>query len=208
MIALASLRDIPEMFGVIISHFLSEWARPFYDGNGRTGRYLPVPYLSRPLSTLTVLSASRSIAESRSSYYWAFRVVEDTLNHGKLTHFVLTMLEYVDTAQRHVPSDLEARQGQLEITVAAIDELAKSSCLPDEEHDTLHCREPHSTGRFPVVPLTDRRDAAPREAALGEGLAACSKLSLPSTSTVGTRFLKLLQKSSRRFVNAIHSCGE
>ena len=40
------------------------------------------------------------------------------------------------------------------------------------------------------------------------GLAACSKLSLPSTSTIDTRFLKLLQNSSRCFVNAIHSCGE
>lgn len=61
-----------------------------------------------PLSTLTALSVSRLIAESRSSYYRALRVVEDTFNHGELTHFVLAMLEYVDAAQRRVLSGLEA----------------------------------------------------------------------------------------------------
>ncbi len=156
MIALASSKDIPETFGAIISHFLFEYAHPFYDGNGRTGRYLLALYLSRPLSTLTALSVSRSIAESRNSYYRAFREVEDPLNHGELTPFVLAMLEYVDAAQQRVLSDLEARQGQLEVTIAAIDELAKSAALPDKERDTLFMLAQYALfGAFPDVPLRD-----------------------------------------------------
>ncbi len=156
MIALATSKDIPETFGAVISHFLFEYAHPFYDGNGRTGRYLLALYLSRPLSTLTALSVSRSIAESRGSYYHAFREVEDPLNHGELTPFVLTMLEYVDAAQQRVLSDLEARQGQLEVTIAAIDELAKSTALPDKERDVLFMLAQYALfGAFPDVLLRD-----------------------------------------------------
>ena len=81
----------PETYGAIVSHFLFEYAHPFYDGNGRTGRYLLAVYLSRPLSTLTALSVSRSSAESRGAYYRAFREVEDSLNHGELTPLVLAV---------------------------------------------------------------------------------------------------------------------
>ena len=156
MIALASSEDIPETYGAIVSHFLFEYAHPFYDGNGRTGRYLLALYLSRPLSTLTALSVSRSIAESRGAYYRAFREVEDPLNHGELTPFVLAMLEYVDTAQHRVLSDLETRQGQFEVTVTAIDELVKSIDLPDKERDALFMLAQYALfGAFPDVLLRD-----------------------------------------------------
>ena len=156
MIALASSEDIPETYGAIVSHFLFEYAHPFYDGNGRTGRYLLALYLSRPLSTLTALSVSRSIAESRGAYYRAFREVEDPLNHGELTPFVLAMLEYVDTAQHRVLSDLETRQGQFEVTVTAIDELVKSIDLPDKERDVLFMLAQYALfGAFPDVLLRD-----------------------------------------------------
>ncbi|NJE81033.1 Fic family protein [Olsenella sp. SW781] len=156
MIALASSEDIPETCGAIVSHFLFEYAHPFYDGNGRTGRYLLALYLSRPLSTLTALSVSRSIAESRGAYYRAFREVEDPLNHGELTPFVLAMLEYVDTAQHRVLSDLETRQGQFEVTVTAIDELVNSIDLPDKERDVLFMLAQYALfGAFPDVLLRD-----------------------------------------------------
>lgn len=156
MLALASSEDIPETFSAVISHFLFEYAHPFYDGNGRTGRYLLALYLSRPLSTLTALSVSRSIAESRNPYYRAFREVEDPLNHGELTPFALVMLEYVNVAQQRVLSDLEARQGQFEVTRAALDELSRSAELPEKERDTLFMLAQYALfGAFPDALLRD-----------------------------------------------------
>lgn len=72
---------------------------PFYDGNGRTGRYLLALYLSSPLSILTTLSLSRVIAANRDAYYRSFKEAEHPLNHGELTHFVMNMLENVRIAQ-------------------------------------------------------------------------------------------------------------
>ena len=56
--------DMPEMISALASHYLFEYAHPFYDGNGRTGRYLLALFLSEALSVPTVLSLSRAIAET------------------------------------------------------------------------------------------------------------------------------------------------
>lgn len=154
MLALIASPDIPQTYSAVVSHFLFEYAHPFYDGNGRTGRYLLALYLSRSLSTLTALSVSRAIAENRGPYYRAFREAEAPLNHGELTHFVLTMLGYVSSAQEHVLGDLEARKGQLEITREAISGLSDDYVLGDKEQDVMLILAQYALfGSFPDVPL-------------------------------------------------------
>lgn len=107
MIEIADTDAIPSVFAAIASHYIFEYAHPFYDGNGRTGRYLLSLYLSAPLSIPTVISLSRTIAENRDEYYKAFRTVEDPLNHGELTFFVQALLQLVRKAQDGVVERLE-----------------------------------------------------------------------------------------------------
>ena len=124
MIALARSEEIPATYAAIASHYLFEYAHPFYDGNGRTGRYLLSLFLSEPLSKPTVLSLSRTIAENRSDYYAAFRTVDDPLNKGELTFFVYTLLELVRKAQASVIDRLtqsEAILRELEDKIRDID---------------------------------------------------------------------------------------
>lgn len=137
MIALASSQDIPGTYRAAISHFIFEYAHPFYDGNGRTGRYLLALYLSQPLSTLTALSLSREIAENRDPYYRAFREVEHPLNHGELTPFVLTLLQYIDTAQRRILGDLEVKASQFEVARRNLGRLAAEEGLTDKQRELL-----------------------------------------------------------------------
>ena len=73
MLALVSSPNVPELYSALMSHYIFEYIHPFYDGNGRTGRYLLALYLSGPLSTLTALSLSREIAENRGPYYRTFQ---------------------------------------------------------------------------------------------------------------------------------------
>ena len=70
------MTDIPELYAAALCHFLFGYIHPFFDGNGRTGRYLLALQLSRPLSQPTVLSLSRVIAENKATYYRAFDAVE------------------------------------------------------------------------------------------------------------------------------------
>lgn len=155
MLALTASPDIPETYSAVVSHFLFEYAHPFYDGNGRTGRYLLALYLSRPLSTLTALSVSRAIAENRGPYYRAFRDAETPLNHGELTNFVLTMLGYVSSAQERTLGGLEVRKGQLEVMREAIAGLKDTYALGDKERDVVYMLAQYALfGAFPDVPLS------------------------------------------------------
>lgn len=113
-IVLSQREDIPEMYSAMLCHFLFGYIHPFYDGNGRTGRYLLALHLSKPLSQPTVLSLSRTIAENKAAYYRAFDTVERKLNCAEGTHFVMTMLSLVADAQERLIADLEEKQQMLD----------------------------------------------------------------------------------------------
>lgn len=85
---------------VAAAHFLFEYTHPFHDGNGRTGRFLLALNLQSALATPTILPLSRVIAHNRPKYYKAFMQVEDELNHGELTFFVMMLLDLIMESQR------------------------------------------------------------------------------------------------------------
>ena len=116
MLALVEDEGLPSLYAALASHYLFEYAHPFYDGNGRTGRYLCSLMLDRSLSKPTVLSLSRVILEHRDQYYKAFRSVENPMNKGELTFFVIEMMSLVRKAQLDVIDRLDCarrRQGEL-----------------------------------------------------------------------------------------------
>ena len=41
--------NVPALFSAIAAHFMVEYTHPFYDGNGRLGRYLLVAHLGQTL---------------------------------------------------------------------------------------------------------------------------------------------------------------
>lgn len=123
---LSASEEIPELYSALLCHFLFGYIHPFYDGNGRTGRYLLALHLSSPLSQATVLSLSRIIAENKALYYKAFDSVEKPLNRAEGTQFVLSMLELISLAQERLIADLEEKQqalGQLKENVERLAEM-------------------------------------------------------------------------------------
>lgn len=113
MIDLTSRTDIPELLRTIASHYVFEYVHPFYDGNGRTGRYLLSLYLCEALSTPTVLSLSRVISENKNTYYAAFSSAEKVLNCAELTFFVYSILELIRIAQSETLDRIQMSQSQL-----------------------------------------------------------------------------------------------
>lgn len=138
MLALVNSQDIPETYSAIMSHYIFEYVHPFYDGNGRTGRYLLALHLSRPLSVLTSLSLSRVIAENRGAYYKSFRDVEQRLNHGELTFFVMNILNNVQVAQNEVILSLSEKIEQLDALNERLEALESSEGLRHAETNAIY----------------------------------------------------------------------
>lgn len=156
MLAFASSPGVPGTYGALVSHFLFEYIHPFYDGNGRTGRYLLALGLSKPLSTITALSLSRSIAENKGPYYKAFETAELSQNHGELTHFVMQMLEYVATSQEKVLADLEGREARLDTVRDSLQRLGADEGLDERQCEVLFLLAQYDLfGAFPDVSLRD-----------------------------------------------------
>lgn len=129
MMDLARSGTIPFLQRAIASHFLFEYTHPFYDGNGRTGRYLLALYLSHDLTLPTVLSLSRTIAENKNEYYKAFTEAEDKLNSGELTFFVYTILGLIERAQESLIEELGVKIDQLDKATVLRDELRREHAL-------------------------------------------------------------------------------
>ena len=138
MLDIVNSDEIPETYSAIVGHYIFEYIHPFYDGNGRTGRYLLALYLSRPLSLVTSLSMSRSIAESRDSYYRSFRDVENKMNHGELTLFVMNILENVSMAQDQLDAGLTQKRMQLDMAQMKIATLVDSAGISDNEVQIIY----------------------------------------------------------------------
>ena len=105
--------EIPQLVRAVVAHFIFENVHPFYDGNGRTGRFLLAVELSRSLTPIAWLSLSATIADDKDRYYRAFADAENPLNRGDITPFVVTMLEIIAPAQSRLDSDLVDRLTRL-----------------------------------------------------------------------------------------------
>jgi len=155
MIQLVNSDTIPQTFSAIISHFLFEYIHPFYDGNGRTGRFLLALYLSEPLSLATTLSLSRVICENKNRYYKMFTDAEDPLNYGEMTFFVIQLLEFIREAQESVMENLE-RKAALLSKIEDLLEIFEEEpyCLSNKQVAVLYqAAQQYLLGDFPVISL-------------------------------------------------------
>lgn len=98
---------IPYLIKVLLSHYFFEYIHPFYDGNGRTGRFITCKYLSERLDPLTALSFSHMINDKKNKYYKAFQVTSDEDNMGEGTMFVYEMLKIVYEGQNKLIDNLK-----------------------------------------------------------------------------------------------------
>ncbi len=133
MLGMIKDENVPALYRVIVSHYIFEYVHPFYDGNGRTGRYLLSLTLRKSLTIPTSLSLSRTIAENKEVYYRAFKTAENKLNHGELTFFIYSMLELIRSAQLDIIERLEKNISTLEDLEEATNTLITNTNLKEKE---------------------------------------------------------------------------
>ena len=113
--ALAILNDnnIECIFRVSIFHYLFGYIHPFYDGNGRTSRFISSYLLSKEFESIIGYRMSYSIKENINDYYKAFKVCNDPKNRGDLTPFIIMFTDIIDDSLHKLVYALEKRLEQL-----------------------------------------------------------------------------------------------
>ena len=135
LIQFMNRKDIPFLIKASISHFFFEYIHPFYDGNGRFGRYLLSLYLARKLDILTAFSVSYSISKNLDDYYKSFVEVEDVNNYGEITFFVENILKTIKSGQEMIIELLNDSIIRFKHSMEILNELTKD--LSEKENIML-----------------------------------------------------------------------
>lgn len=110
--ALRFLNDenVEQLFRICIFHYLIEYIHPFYDGNGRFGRFILSYGISQTLSPIIAFRISETIKENIKSYYKAFQSCNDQRNLGDMTPFLLMQLTMIHNAMMDLEVSLKERK--------------------------------------------------------------------------------------------------
>lgn len=96
-----------------IFHYLFGYIHPFYDGNGRTSRFISAYLMAQNLEPLVCLRLSLVTKQHIHDYYKAFVDCNDPLNRGEITSFVEMFLDIVLDATYQLIDDLGDRYTQM-----------------------------------------------------------------------------------------------
>ena len=101
--------EIDELFRIALFHYLFGYIHPFYDGNGRTSRFISSYLLSKEFEPTIAYRLSYTIKENIKDYYDAFKICNDKNNRGDLTPFVIMFTDIVSKSMRQLEEALQKR---------------------------------------------------------------------------------------------------
>lgn len=130
MISFIKYFEAPSSFKILASHFIFEYIHPFYDGNGRVGRFIIAKLLTDYYDNYTALTFSYVINRNKEKYYKAFSNSSNKYNRGDLTGFINTMLDLLLEGQEKLISDILPK---VRIERNLTEEFIRSGKYPEKE---------------------------------------------------------------------------
>lgn len=105
--------DISGLVRVAAFHYLFGYIHPFYDGNGRTSRFISSYYLAKMLHPLVAIRLSITIKKSLTKYYKLFEETNAYGNCGDLTPFIEGFLAWILKSATQVNAILKDKYKKL-----------------------------------------------------------------------------------------------
>lgn len=166
------------------------YIHPFYDGNGRTNRFISSYVLSHNFNPIVGYRLSYSVKERIEKYYKGFSICEQPLNRGDLTPFVISFSELVVDAMESMLDSLREKQSDLADAVGAV-----SRAIATEEEDA---------GLWRVAFILAQATLFSENGATTEELCAAAGMSEPTMAKKRKRikelgFLRETRKGRQRF---------
>lgn len=123
--------DIPSLPKCFIAHYYYEYIHPFYDGNGRTGRFIACSYLSKKLDYMSAITFSYLVSQNKNLYYKSFVEMANKYNYGEATCFIINMMNILIKGQEYIIGRLD--KGKRLLNKA--DDLIKDALGGNNESD-------------------------------------------------------------------------
>ncbi|WP_209460792.1 Fic family protein [Youngiibacter multivorans] len=134
-IEILNSEDYPYLIKIMVAHYYFEYIHPFYDGNGRIGRYITCKYMAAKLDSLTAISFSHMVNSFKKKYYEAFTETSEPNNRGEGTMLVFQMLKIVHQGQLKLMEELNGSIELLEKVNSLMSRMDFDSAL---EKEVLH----------------------------------------------------------------------
>ena len=128
---------MPLLARVAIFHYLFEYIHPFYDGNGRTARFIVSYFLASRFHRLVALRLSVLIKKNKKKYYDLFRETDSEWNCGDLTPFVLGFTEIISATFDDISLSLNNKIMQLTKYRQRLSTLIEGDALTREIYEAL-----------------------------------------------------------------------
>jgi len=113
-------KSIPVFIQIAVFHYYFGYIHPFYDGNGRTSRFISNYLISKEIGKFSAISLSRGCNHYRTDYANLFEQTNNVINKGEMNCFIEGFLDLMINGQEIVLLDLNEKQILLTQADAAI----------------------------------------------------------------------------------------
>lgn len=127
-------QEIPNIIKVAIGHYYFGYIHPFYDGNGRTSRFISSLFIINDLDNVSALSLSRGCNKYRNKYLESFEVTNSIRSRGEMNFFIETFFDILIDTLTEMTAELKEKYELLNI---ASRKLADEPMLKNRSSDYM-----------------------------------------------------------------------
>ena len=129
MLGFLENQNMPLLVWLAIAHYYFGYIHPFYDGNGRTSRFITSLYLSEEFSVYTAYSFSNGCRIEHKKYLELFNRTNKFNSYGEMNYAIDAFFDILLSGQKFIAESLDENVALLDQAEAA---LQKDPWLKDD----------------------------------------------------------------------------